>query len=142
MAHNVIWRDCSKTRTNGSKKSTTYDVSLSVVDRKSKDKKEVIGKVLNVYFRNKGLSIAKSYKYLIISSIAANRIYFMFLPDDAKFSKQGRTLSYTNKTDKNPSLTAVFPLYEKEIALAVGWEGEYEILFDGEQKYFYIENLR
>lgn len=138
MEYGIVWRDCSKKRTSGGKGSPNYDVSLSVIDRKNREK-EVIGKSLNVYFRNKGLDIAKDYKYLIISAINSDRIYFEFLPDAAEFSKQGRSLSQTNKTDKNPSVTTSFPLLENEVVSATGWEGEYKICFDKSHAHYYIE---
>lgn len=141
MNFSIIWRDCSKTRATGGKKAPTYDVSLSVINRKNKEK-EVIGKSLNFYFRNKGLDVAKKYRYLIISDINSDRIYFEFLPDDKAFSNQGRSLSFTNKSDKNPSMTTSFPLLESESNAAMNWVGEYELRLDTSQKYYYIERKK
>lgn len=138
MEHNIIWRDCSKKRASNGKTSPNYDVSLSVIDRKNKNK-EVVGKILNIYFRNKGLSVAKKYKYLIISSIEGDRIYFDFLPDDKAFASQGRSLSQTNKTDKNPSITTAFPLLDDEVDAALEWDGEYDLHLDTVLKHYYIE---
>ena len=141
MEYNIIWRDCSKSRSSKGKHSPNYDVSLSVINRKNKEK-EVIGKTLNVYFRNKGLEVAKKYKYLIISSLSGSRIYFEFLPDDKAFSNQGRALSMTNKSDANPSMTTAFPLSEDEIITATSWAGEYELRLDTRQKHYFIEKAR
>ena len=138
MDNSIIWRDCSKKRASSGKSSPLYDVSLSMIDRKNKSKK-VVGKTLNVYFRNKGLDVAKRYKYLIISDIENDRIYFEFLPDDRAFATQGRSLSWTNKTDKSPSMTTAFPLLDDEIEAATEWEGGYELRLDTVQKHYYIE---
>lgn len=141
MENNIVWRDCSKTRTAGGKRAPNYDVSLSVINRKNKEK-EIVGKSLNIYFRNKGLEVAKKYKYLIISDITANRIYFDFLPDDEAFARQGRSLSFTNKNDKNPSITTSFPLLDSENMAAMGWVGEYELRLNTSLKFYYIEKTR
>lgn len=138
MGNNIIWRDCSKKRVSGGKTSPIYDVSLSVIDRKNKSK-EVVGKTLNIYFRNKGLDVAMRYKYLIISDIENDRIYFEFLPDDRAFAIQGRSLSWTNKTDKSPSMTTAFPLFDDEVEAAMEWDGEYELHLDAALKHYYIE---
>lgn len=141
MEYNIIWRDCSKSRATKGKKTPNYDVALSMIDRKNKEKK-VIGKSLNFYFRNKGLDVAEKYRYLIISNLAADRIYLEFLPDDKAFSTQGRALSFTNKSDKNLSMMTSFPLLENEIISAASWEGEYKLCLDTDQKHYYIEKTR